>query len=231
MLGDDTRNEQTQPLAMEFAGIVGADFTPTAIDWDTVSVDYVKAAQAKDAANRFAWFAKNHPELCETDWTRPQFATNAAALSQIRGWKYGKKGLIATGPSGRGKTRAICDLYRRLACEEAIDVRYYFAGDWFSSLQQQLQYGRDEARGWVEACASRRLVIIEDLGQEAVQTSRQDWAQAWLFRFLDLRIAKGLPLIISTNLTAKTMSETTSNLRTDPLIRRISDLCEAVRFV
>lgn len=199
------------------------------VDWETVGVAYVSDARLRDARRRFERFIGEWPEFAETDWSRSKYDENRAAIAAITCWQAGRKGVLASGPTGRGKTRAIVDLFRRLACDEGRDVRYYFAGDWFAILQAQLNFGRDEARGWVEACARRPLVVIDDLGQEAMQTSRADWAQAWFFRFLDIRIGAGLPLIVSTNLTSREMARS-HEVRGDPLVRRLTELCEIVKF-
>ncbi|WP_230679629.1 hypothetical protein, partial [Streptococcus pneumoniae] len=68
-----------------------------------------------------------------------------------------------------------------------MQVRYYFAGDWFFRLQSQVHFGQDEARTWIESVASVPVIILDDLGQQAVTTARSEWAEAWFFRFLDLR--------------------------------------------
>jgi DNA replication protein DnaC len=125
-------------------------------------------------------------------------------------------------------------LLRKLALDDGQDFRYWHASEWFSELQKQNRYGRDEASSWVGATAVRPIVVIDDLGQEAIGTVKgEDWAQAWFFRFLDIRLSHGLPLIVSTNLSATTIAGTAqrSEIRSDPLIRRLIDLCDVVRFV
>jgi DNA replication protein DnaC len=219
-------------LAAEFAASWGLDMAAPRgpLDHDAIAQAYIADARLRDARMRWDAFAAENPQLVETEWERPQYEANREAIAKVLGWQYGAKGLLASGPTGRGKTRALVELFKRLACDEGRDVRYYFAGDWFAALQAQVNYGRDEARGWVEACAQRKLIIIDDLGQEAMQTTRADWAQGWLFRFLDLRISRGLPLIVSTNLSSREMAGRASDVRGDPLVRRFTDLCEIVKF-
>ena len=226
MPGDDKSiADFTAPFLEAFGGI-----TRTPVDWEAASLDYVSDARKRDAAARYRAKIEEMPEFAATDWTRPKFDQNRAAIAKVLGWQFGKTGLLLSGPTGRGKTRSLMDLFKRLACEDGQEVRYWYAGDWFAHLGTQLNYGRDDARGWVEAIAARPLVILDDLGQEAIQTSKQDWAQAWFFRFLDLRIAKGLPLIVTTNLSAQDMAGRATQLRSDPLVRRLTELCEVVKF-
>lgn len=221
--------------ALAEAGVSAVEVPRGPVDWQAVSEAYAADARRRDARARFDAFAAEAPGLAETDWARPCFDANRAAIDRVLAWQYGPRGLLASGPTGRGKTRALVALYRRLACDEGREVRYCFAGDWFAALQANLNYGRDEARSWVEACARRPLVMIDDLGQEAMQTSRADWAQAWFFRFLDLRIGAKLPLIVSTNISARDMAGSGSadgaNVRRDPLVRRLTELCEVVKFI
>jgi DNA replication protein DnaC len=226
-------------LALKFAADLGLDLSaprPSLTPEERARLGeertraYITDAKIRDACQRYKAFAAENPLIIETDWERPTFDANREAIAQVLKWQYGRKGILASGPTGRGKTRAIAELFRRLACDEGRDVRYYFAGDWFAALQAQVNYGRDEARGWIEACAGRPLVVLDDLGQEAMQSTRADWAQSWLFRFLDLRISKGLPLIVSTNLTSREMAARSGDVRGDPLVRRLLDLCEIVKF-
>lgn len=204
------------------------------------SRELIAAAKREDARRRWETLAADAPALIETDWARPEFDRNRDALAKVAAWdSSSRKGLLLTGETGLGKTRAIIALLRRLALDDGLDFRYWQASSWFSDLSRQNQYGRDEARAWIDAVAARRIVVIDDIGQEAVDKARSDWAQAWFFRFLDVRLAMGLPLIASTNLTAKQMADATdatgkqasAKVRGDPLLRRLTELCEVVKFV
>ena len=116
--------------------------------------------------------------------------------------------------------------------EEARDIRYFHASDWFSTLQGCLNYGRDDARGWVDAVARRPVVYIDDLGQEAIQTARSEWAMSWFMRFLDIRVSERLPLYVTTNLDAQGIAERgASSVRGDPMVRRLIEICEPIKFV
>lgn len=201
------------------------------VDLEARSAEFMADAKRRDAEAR--WQATCPPDFKASNWDHPELKPYRASIDRVLAWKYQPLGLIASGPTGRGKTRSICELYRRLACEEGIDVRYYYAGDWFSLLQSEIRYGRDDARHWVEECARHRLIILDDLGQEAVTTARSEWAAAWFFRFLDLRIGAKLPLIVSTNLTANQIAgehAAQKGIRHEPLIRRLLELGEVVKF-
>lgn len=204
---------------------------PNAAEREQFSRDYVARAKREAAADR--WRHECPPEYRESDWSRPELAPYRPIIDRVLGYKLGPKGILATGRTGRGKTRAMWQLMRRLACDEGVDCRYYHAAQWFFELGQWVNYGRDEARGWVEAVAARPIVFLDDLGQEAVMQSRQDWATGWFFRFLDLRVGRGLPLFVTTNLHAADLvahAGSRADIRGDPLVRRLLDLSDPIVF-
>lgn len=199
------------------------------IDLDAIGVAYLAAARKRDAQCRFE--AECPPQMQKTDWGHPSLSASRSAIASLLAWDSASaKGILATGPTGRGKTRAMWHLFRRLSIDEGRDCKFWYSGEWFAKLQSHLNFGRDDAAAWVTATASRQILFIDDLGQEAVTSSREEWAQAWFFRFLDIRLGKGLPLFVSTNLSADQIAGCSNNIRANPLIRRLLDLCEVVKF-
>lgn len=188
-------------------------------------------AEQRDAARKLAYESDIGEDYRATDWEHPHIAPFRAACEAIRGWKTQPRGILATGPSGRGKTRAIADLYRRLMFEDGVTVRYVKAVRWFARLNEEGKgaYGRDDARRWVENEAKAPVYILDDIGQQAVISARAEWSEGWLFHFLDLRRDNRLPLIATTNLTADEIAGS-GRIRSDPLLTRLLDLCEVVAF-
>lgn len=220
----------TQQLASLLTGVVPEGFSATPFDGEAATLAFLAEARKRDAIARYE--ASVPPGMRETDWTYPAMVPNAEAIARVLAHQVTTKGLLLTGRTGRGKTRAMWALLRRLACEEARDVRYFHAQDWFSALHGCLNYGRDDARGWVEAVARRPIVFIDDLGQEAIQTARSEWAMSWFLRFLDIRVSERLPLYVTTNLDAQGIAERgASSVRGDPMVRRLVEICEPVKFV
>ena len=67
--------------------------------------------------------------------------------------------------------------------------------------------------------------------QIAFDKARADWAQAHFMALLDQRLGYGLPLFATTNLSAPEMAGVQkSAVRAHPLIRRLLDLAEPVKF-
>ena len=220
----------TQPMSSLLAGVVPEGFSATPFDGEAASAHFLAEARKRDAIARFD--SAVPPTMRESDWGHAEIVTNRAQIDRVLAHKVGAKGLLLSGRSGRGKTRSMWALMRRLAHDEARDIRYFHAGDWFATLQGCLNYGRDDARGWVDAVARRPVVYIDDLGQEAIQTARSEWAMSWFMRFLDIRVSERLPLYVTTNLDAQGIAERgASSVRGDPMVRRLIEICEPIKFV
>lgn len=199
-------------------------FTPP----DSSTKEYIQGVRRRDGERYFDRFC---PEAYRSfDVTHHSISPNRAQISRVITWEPQAKGMLLSGPTGRGKTRACWQLLKRLYAEQGVECRWYHAMDFFTELHECIKYGRDDARGWIEAVAWRNVVFMDDWGQEVNLKAREDWAQSWFFRFLDLRLERRLPLIITTNMGAKDIAERNNNLRGDPLIRRLLEVCEIVKF-
>jgi DNA replication protein DnaC len=190
---------------------------------------YIAERKAEAALER--WAAACPDNMRETDFADARLCASRSQIDKVLAWQYGTRGLLLTGESGRGKTRSAWHLCRRMAAL-GMDIRYFTAQEWFSKLQSQVNYGRDDAGEWIKALAKTPLVFIDDMGQEAVSTSKQDWAASWFFQWVDKRMGNGRPTIFTTNLSAQQMSgyAKTSDIRTDPLVRRLVESCEIIKF-
>ena len=220
----------TQQLSSLLTGVVPEGFSGTPFDGEAASAHFLAEARKRDAIARFE--SAVSPAMLESDWGHAGMLANRPQIERVLAHQVGAKGLLLSGRTGRGKTRSMWALMRRLAHEEARDVRYFHASDWFAQLQACLTYGRDDARGWVDAVARRPVVFVDDLGQEAIQTARSDWAMSWFMRFLDIRVSERLPLYVTTNLDAQGIAERgASSVRGDPMVRRLIEICEPIKFV
>jgi DNA replication protein DnaC len=220
----------TQQLASLLTGVVPEGFSATPFDGEAASAHFLAEARKRDAIARYEGSVP--VAMWESDWGHVGMLANRAQIDRVLAHQVGPKGLLLSGRTGRGKTRSMWSLMRRLACDEARDIRYFHAQDWFGMLQGCLNYGRDDARGWVDAVARRPIVFIDDLGQEAIQTARSEWALSWFMRFLDIRVSERLPLYVTTNLDAQGIAERgASSVRGDPMVRRLIEICEPIKFV
>jgi DNA replication protein DnaC len=188
---------------------------------------YLQAALRETAVAR--WTFNCPPMLQETDWSHPDIVRWKKQHEAVLNWQFGKKGILASGETGRGKSRSLWALMKRLA-EEGYDIRYFTAAEFFSNIDQRQKYGRDEAGDWVKAVAKVKIVYIDDYGQEPMQQSKEPLMQGHFFSFLDIRLGMGLPLFLTTNLSAVDLAGQQTKLRSNPLIRRLLELTEPVKF-
>lgn len=198
---------------------------------ERISRQLIEDSRRNDARRRFE--AGCPGEFRASDWEFPAIQPYRQQIDRVLTWQlHEKKGILASGPTGRRKTGSMWALMRRITCEEGRDVRFYSAFDFFGELQDQVKYGRDEARGWIETLARRPLVFIDDYGQTSLLKSKEDWALGWFFRFLDIRANEHLPLFVTTNLNAEAIAggDQPGQVRGDPLLRRLLMVCEPVRF-
>lgn len=212
-----------------------AEVMPFPVPAPAESVDLDERAEAyhRDAIlrTRVAYFEANCPRAYkEFDPSHPTIQRNRACIDAVTGWRAGPLGILASGETSLGKTRSMFALCKRLLCEDCKDVAIWHAKDWFTELQGNVRYGQDEAAAFVKRTAERPILFIDDYGQEALLRNREEWATGWFFRLLDLRIGNRLPLLMTTNMSAKQMAEGSRDITGHPLVRRLLELAEPVKF-
>ncbi len=211
------------------AGLITADFDQR----PATEVDTAKLVRRQQRADRARyWHAQCPSRSRQSRWDHPRLLPYTQQINQVLQWQAGDEGMLITGPTGRGKSRAMWALLRRLLAHEGRDVRVWRSFDFFRTMQEQINYGRDESRAWIKSVARIPIIALDDWGQEAVTTAKADWCQATFFDLLDQRLGEGRPLIVTTNLTAQQIADTDSKgVRANPMLRRVLDTCTTiVRF-
>ena len=220
---------------METEAFAIADVLPftgqpdSSLDMDARAERYKRAAILK---SRRAYYLSRRPaDFAYFNINHPNMQHNRPQIDRVMGWKFGPKGLIAAGAkSGLGKSRSMFALCKRLLCVEGRDVAIWNAQEFFAELQANVRFGRDEAGDFIKRQAAREVFFMDDYGQQAVKDNREEWAQGWFFRLLDLRIGNRLPVLMTTNLTAQQMADDERALSASPLMRRLTELADGVRF-
>lgn len=211
--------------------IIGSELVAAdkGIDLDQRGRDYHKKAMND---HRNDYFKANCPiDYLKFDLEHPTLQTNRKQIEQILNWQENPVGILATGSSGKGKTRAMFALCKRLICDQEKEVAIWPAKEFFYQLESNVRYGHDEAGEFVKRVAHKKILFIDDYGQESVLANKQDWATGWFFRLLDIRIGARLPLLMTTNMTAKQMTEGASDLSGNPFIRRVLELSKPIKFL
>jgi DNA replication protein DnaC len=189
----------------------------------------ILAARKRKMIYRFA--ANCPPAARRSDWNHPRLEINREQINRVRSWQPGRRGLLITGPTGRGKSRSFWSLLHRLMVKEHKDVHVFQAHDFFQQIQLQMNYGRDDSAAFVKAYSNVPILALDDWGQEVVPFARENHCQGIFFQILDRRDGAGLPIIITTNLTANDIAERQGDgNRADPMLRRLVDSCEIIKF-
>lgn len=168
------------------------------------------------------------PEILRTtDWQDPRLRIYQTEISRVRTWKHSARGIYAVGKSGRGKSRSIYTLARRLAVDELVPVRYL--------LQTEItrEINRDGLNGFLEKMDGIRrcpVIVWDDFGKFAAIGSRKELLYSEIEALFDYRHSHGLPFLISSNATETDLIEIFGKLRGQPILRRIIEACELVDF-
>ena len=107
-----------------------------------------------------------------------------------------RPGLLLWGPSGSGKTGSLSPLFTDL-------VRRGASGLWLQYNQlmadmRKFEDGQVDAR--MAACQSVAYLFLDDLGDPSAQKAATDYARDVLFRIVDYRTSRNMPIFVTTNL-------------------------------
>jgi DNA replication protein DnaC len=107
------------------------------------------------------------------------------------------RGLMLCGSVGTGKSFAACEIANAL-----LERGYKVKVTSFTRLLNKLQSENDK-QGVIDELNSYKLLVIDDFGVERAT----EYAQEQISNAIDSRAASGLPLIITTNMSASAMRQ------------------------
>jgi len=161
------------------------------------------------------------PELYRD--TDPQRLPEAAG--RVLDYAYGPKGLLVHGESGRGKTRAMWLLIRRLHVEDGRSLAFRDALEF--TEEAVAAYRLNNARSWAERMTAAQVLFLDDLGKGRI-TQR---VGEGLFAVVDRRAQRRKPTFITTNFVGETFKLRFEDQETaEPLIRRLKEFFIPVAF-
>lgn len=108
------------------------------------------------------------------------------------------KGLLLYGTVGTGKT-----FFAACIANALIDRGHRVLMTNFARLSNQIQATFDERQEYIDSLNRYALLIIDDLGAER----KSEYMQEMVFNIIDARYRAGLPMIITTNLTASELKK------------------------
>ncbi len=151
-------------------------------------------------------------------------------LKQAMVWKYGRKGLVLDGETGLGKTRTAWLLLRRVLVDDGRDIKFAWFKDITFGQELGIRYRNETAEEWLQGLAKVPLLFIDDIGKMKLT----DRAESELFGIIDQRCENGLPMIVTTNDTGESLKnrmDAANNAgRGAPLVRRLREFCEQIKF-
>lgn len=211
-----------------FAELIGDGSAPP-VDWDAVKRDAVQRHNAEVAKSRISAFRSRFALYQGFDLESEKLAQYRQQLGHALSWTMDSKGLLLAGTHGGGKTYALFLIAQRLI-ESGEDLAWWNAQDLAGRICEEIEYGADHARGFVDALAARKALVIDDLGQEHVSGSQRDRVESWILTLIDKRCQKQHPTLVSTNLGAKQYHAKYGYDRGAAIVRRLVESSEVVRF-
>lgn len=110
--------------------------------------------------------------------------------------------LLLMGEVGLGKTFLASAIVNEVVAQRKVAV--YFTFPEFTDLLRRERFSNNEDRGAaLQRLLDTDLLVLDDLAAEKVS----DWVAQELFNVLNHRINRGLPLVVSTNLTLAELSD------------------------
>lgn len=130
------------------------------------------------------------------------------------------KGLLLYGTVGTGKSHMAACIANAL-----IDKGFKVKMTNFETMVNILQSSFDGRQEYMNSLNRYALLIIDDLGAER----KSDYMQGQVFNIIDARYRSGLPMIITTNLTADEMKKP-EDIGNGRIYDRILEKCHPVKF-
>ena len=129
--------------------------------------------------------------------------------------KKQKKGLLFFGPVGTGKTFLATCIANRLMEEERPCLVTNF-----SRIANELWGLKEERNMYLDSLQRYDLLVIDDLGAER----RTSYMDEQVYNLIDSRYLSGLPMIVTTNMTAEEL-KSPDNIALQRVMSRLMECC------
>lgn len=143
-------------------------------------------------------------------------------LREVMEWQYGARGLVITGPTGVGKSRAVWRLLQRLLDEERRSVTVIDT----MQLRSALQARGASPEEYVRRLLRPDVVYWDDLGQIRVTGAVSEM----LLYLVEQRCAAGKPFLVTTQYSGKQLTAQFERAELgEAVARRLNEFCRVVR--
>jgi DNA replication protein DnaC len=186
--------------------------------------DARRAEERRQARRVARWeaIAEGRRRLVETDRAR---LPNVEAFNAVCSWQCCGDGLVLTGDTGRGKSRAMLALARRLILDEGRVVRWVSDDEFGPSAVRAARDG--EEIEFVRDYVGADVVMWDDMGKLRITPAVESLAFSVVARCGDAAV----PMIISTQFSLDRLAERFREPETGvALARRLAEFCSEVRF-
>jgi DNA replication protein DnaC len=189
--------------------------------------DLIKARELdnheEEIARLQAMRQQTFKEVCPKIYHNSDFTLLSASTRDVLAFPYTKTGLIVNGVSGKGKTRAMWGLVKKLYVEQGISF------EWLDALtfsDNSIAAARDNCLAkYVKTLSRFPLLVLDDLGKSKMT---QKVGES-LFGLLEERTSRERPTYITTNFVAETLSARFEDEETSkPLVRRLREFCKTI---
>ena len=167
-------------------------------------------------------FEKLCPEIYRG--TDPAKLPVQGKLAEVMAWRYGPRGLILHGVTGRGKSRCAWLLMER----EIMSGRRTAALDWEAGLgwAATFKVSSERAVRWLRKLSTVEVLFLDDVFKARLTES----FEAALYGIIENRTSRGLPIIATTNDTGASLKARMSDDRGQAIYRRLKEFCRSVNF-
>ena len=214
----------------------GKEFAPDEVcaviaKWATVcptcSENHIRQENARDALEAGNRRLRVWENLCPPDFaaTDPKRLPRPEMLARVLQWKFGRRGLLLHGPTGKGKSRCAWLLLKReFDAGRRIRVIDHSVGFRYAETFAQ---SAASAAVWIDQQSEAEILFLDDVFKARLTDSLE---QA-LFTVISTRTEQGSPNIVSTNDTGDSLAGRLSPDRGQALIRRLVEYSTAIAFV
>lgn len=133
--------------------------------------------------------------------------------------KHTRRGLLLMGNYGTGKTHMAMAILHEIL-KNGIAGVFVSMPDLVNDLI--MSFKTDDQSIKYETALTKKLVIIDDLGAERLR----DWVKEYIYRLINTRYLKEMPMILTTNLSIPELEEHIGKAAVDRLI----EICDIIPF-
>ena len=180
---------------------------------------HAEAERERTAALEATWNAICPPLYQKTDPKR----LPAERLAEVMDWQYGPVGILAVGPTRRGKTRSLYLLLHRLLQEGREVVAFDCAA---FGHECGMRFMDGSGASWADGLAEVEVCFFDDFGKIPM-TER---VESELLALVERRTANELPILATTNMTGQDLERQASADRGAPLVARLREFCRVIVF-